>query len=83
MLDQEGSGASQVRAPIHGIVTYPDEDNDDELRPSVDTVESPDTLLEQEFNRRRRNFIADVQLATPGGRKPMGLGDLGSPTDHL
>lgn len=53
-----GSRASQGRAPIHGIVTHPDDDYDDELRPSVYAVESPEAVS----NRQRRNFIADVQV---------------------
>ncbi|XP_040073116.1 uncharacterized protein LOC115325061 [Ixodes scapularis] len=58
----ERLGPGRNQTPIHGVVTFPDDDEGEQHPNNVFTVGSPEVLPEGHADRRPRNFTADVQL---------------------
>ncbi|KAM7303874.1 uncharacterized protein ISCGN_013791 [Ixodes scapularis] len=56
------NGGNRARAPIHGIVTFPEEDEDEEILSTVYTVR-PARSPSQHDRHRSLNFVVDVEVA--------------------
>lgn len=55
------NGGNRARAPIHGIVTFPEEDEDEEILSTVYTVR-PARSPSQHDRHRSLNFVVDVEV---------------------